>query len=159
MESVKHGERIEKVRAYVDEVLLQMTDAAERRCAYVHLYGVAQACAMIAQKRNTDAELAIVAGMLHDLYAYKTMDHCDHAHKGASMAKEILSALGLFNRIENEMICEAIYRHSDKAESHPALVETLVDADVWQHCLYNPYVPVSDAKKARFERLKKEFGL
>lgn len=159
MDKGMQGERIEKIRAYVDQVLLEMTDAAERRCAYVHLYGVAQACAMIAPKRNANVELAMIAGMLHDLYSYKTMDHFDHAHKGAAMAKEILNELGLFNRIENDMICEAIYRHSDKAETHPALVETLVDADVWQHCLYNPYFPVSEAEKTRFDRLKKEFGL
>lgn len=28
--------RIEKVREVVDEILLHMTDAEERRCAYLH---------------------------------------------------------------------------------------------------------------------------
>ena len=49
-------------------------DAEERRCAYLHLYGVAQACAMLALKRNENAELAIIAGMLHDIYSYTNMD-------------------------------------------------------------------------------------
>ena len=35
------GSRIEKVRELVDEILLNMSDPAERRCAYLHLYGVA----------------------------------------------------------------------------------------------------------------------
>lgn len=49
--------RIEKVREYVDTVLLNMSDAFERRCAYLHLYGVSQACAMIALKRNENVDL------------------------------------------------------------------------------------------------------
>ena len=54
-------DRIEQVRAAVDEILLNMTDSEERRCAYVHLYGVAQACALLAMKRKENAELAITA--------------------------------------------------------------------------------------------------
>lgn len=33
--------RVEKLRNYIDEILLNMIDNEERRCAYVHLYGVA----------------------------------------------------------------------------------------------------------------------
>ena len=61
--------RIEKVREVVDSVLEAMTDPEERRCAYIHLYGVAQAAALIAGKRKENMELSIVAAMLHDLYA------------------------------------------------------------------------------------------
>ena len=61
------GSRIEKVRELVDEILLNMSDPAERRCAYLHLYGVAQACALLALKRGEDVELAVIAGMLHDI--------------------------------------------------------------------------------------------
>lgn len=159
MEKKIMGKRIEKVRAYVDDVLLHMTDTVERRCAYVHLYGVAQACAMIAQKRKENVELAIVAGMLHDIFSYKTMDHRDHAHKGAVMAKEILDELDIFNDIETNMICDAIYNHSDKAETHTPFAEILIDADVLQHCLYNPFFAVTEFEKKRFENLKREFYL
>ena len=151
--------RIEKVRAYVDDVLLHMTDTVERRCAYVHLYGVAQACAMIAQKRKENVELAIIAGMLHDLYSYKTSERQDHAHKGAAMAKEILEELKIFTDTEIETICGAIYRHSDKAEKHAPFVEVLIDADVLQHCLYDPLSPVAEHEQNRYENLKREFGL
>ena len=140
-------------------MLLHMTDDVERRCAYVHLYGVAQACAMIAQKRRENAELAVVAGMLHDISSYQTMDRRDHAHKGAAMAKEILEKLGLFAGTEIDLICDAIYRHSDKAEKHPPLAEILIDADVFQHCFYNPLIAPAAHEKERFEVLKKEFGL
>ena len=33
--------RIEILRKHIDEILLNMTDVEERRCAYLHLYGVA----------------------------------------------------------------------------------------------------------------------
>lgn len=151
--------RIEKVRAYVDDVLLHMADTVERRCAYVHLYGVAQACAMIAQKRNENVELAIVAGMLHDIYSYKTMDHRDHAHKGAVMAKEILQELGIFDDVEIDMISDAIYMHSNKAETQTPFNEILIDADVLQHCLYNPLFSTPDHEKKRYENLQREFGI
>ena len=65
--------RIEKVREAVDAVLLNIADAGERRCGYMHLYGVSQACVLIALKRNENAELAAAAGMLHDIYTYATM--------------------------------------------------------------------------------------
>ena len=151
--------RIEKVRACVDDILLHMTDTVERRCAYVHLYGVAQACAMIAQKRKENVELAIVAGMLHDIFSYKTMHHQDHAHKGAAMAREILNELAVFDDVETDMICDAIYNHSDKAMTHTSFTEILIDADVLQHYLYNPFFAASESEKMRLENLKGEFCL
>lgn len=158
MEQPTPGERIEQVRAYVDQALFSMTDPAERRCAYVHLYGVAQGCAMIAQKRKEDVELAVIAGMLHDLAAYQTMDRRDHAHRGAAAARNILDGLRLFGPTETDRICQAIYDHSDKAETHAPLTEVLIDADVLQHGFYNPFLPVSASEKKRLENLKSEFG-
>lgn len=123
--------RIEKVREYVDDVLLHMADTEEKRCAYIHLY----------------------------IYSYKTMDRCDHAHQGAVMAKEILEELGIFTGLEIDMICDAIYHHSDKAKMHTPFVEVLMDADVLQHYLYNPFFTVSGHAERRLEKLQKEFGL
>ncbi len=151
--------RIEKVREYVDTVLLNMSDTFERRCAYLHLYGVSQACAMIALKRNENVELATIAGMLHDIYTYSMMDTIDHAHKGAVLAKEILNSMEIFNKTEMEIICSSIYNHSSKEIKHSSFNEVLIDADVLQHCLYNPLLAVAVHEKARFENLKLEFGL
>ena len=100
--------RIEKVREVVDSVLLSMTDNDERRCAYIHLYGVAQAAALIAKKRKENIELSIIAAMLHDIYSYKNMNSTDHAHKGAIMAKEILNELKIFSCEEIDLIYSAI---------------------------------------------------
>ena len=61
-------DRIEKVREVVDVILLEMSDDQFRRHAYVHLYGVSQACALLAMKRNENVELATIAGMLHDIH-------------------------------------------------------------------------------------------
>lgn len=151
--------RIEKVREYVDNVLLNISDTTQKRCGYLHLYGVSQNCAMIAMKRGENAELATIAGMLHDIYTYSTMDGIDHAHKGSVMAREILNSLHIFNCKEIDTICSAIYNHSDKDMRHSSFDEVLIDADVMQHCLYNPLFDVHEKERARFINLKSEFGL
>lgn len=151
--------RIEKVREVVDGILLSMTDSEERRCAYVHLYGVAQSAALIAQKRKGNTELSVIAAMLHDIYSYKNMNSADHAHKGAVMAKEILSELKIFSSEEIDLIYSAIYYHSDKNTVNEALDEILKDADVMQHILYNPLFEIKAHELERFNRLKDEFGI
>lgn len=150
--------RIEILREYIDSILLKIEDLEERRCSYVHLYGVSQFCTLIALKRGENAELATMAGMLHDVYLYAKMDSKDHAHKGAEMAKEILTSLKITNENETEQICNAIYTHSEKGRVHPAFNEILIDADVLQHCLYNPMFEIMPNEKDRYEKLKAEFG-
>ena len=70
-----------------------MEDADKRTSAINHLYGVSLAATMIAKKRGLDPEIASMAAMLHDLNAYKTGSYDDHAHKGAELARKILSEL------------------------------------------------------------------
>ena len=147
------------VQEYFINILLNMIDVEERRCAYVHLYGVAQACALIALKRGEKAELATMAGMLHDIYSYAKMDTKDHAHKGAVLAKEILTSLQITNEAETKVICDAIYTHSEKELVHSDFNEILIDADVLQHCLYNPIFEIMPHEKSRYEKLKIEFGI
>jgi HD superfamily phosphodiesterase len=150
--------RIEVVRKHIDEILLNVPDNFMRRCGYLHLYGVSQACTMIAMKRNEDVELATIAGMLHDIYTYAKMDSKDHAQKGAIMAKEILVSMKLFDEKEINLICNAIHNHSDKTRTHSSFSEVLIDADVLQHCLYNPYHDIATHEVERFQNLKIEFG-
>lgn len=151
--------KIEKLREYIDAILLNMEDVVERRCAYIHLYGVAQHCAMIALKRGANSELAIMAGMLHDLHAYRTMNSQGHAHKGADLARSILQELKLTSKEETDLICSAIYNHSDKAGIHSSFDEILKDADVLQHNLYNTAFPVMEKEMNRYLNLLKEFGM
>lgn len=151
--------RIESVRQQVDGILLAMSDAEERRCGYVHLYGVAQLCALLARKRGENTELTVIAGMLHDIYAYAKMDSTDHAHKGAAMAREILESLKIFSEEEIETVCTAIYLHSDKESVHNGLDEILKDADVLQHVMYNPLFELKESEQERYEKLMAELGM
>ena len=144
-------ERIKEIQAHMDHVISQIPDTGERRCAYVHLYGVSQACALL--------ELAAVTGLLHDIYAYSTGDRKEHAHKGAAMAKEVLLSLGSFSMEEIDMISRAVYRHSDKETVDSPFDELLKDADILQHYLFNPLSEVPGREAARLTNMKKELDL
>lgn len=152
-------DRVEKLREYIDNILVNKEDADDRRCAYVHLYGVAQACALIALKRGADAELPVIAGMLHDLYVYRIKDIENHADRGAVYAREVLDELKITTDEETNAVCAAIHNHSDKSGAFSELDEILIDADVMQHCLYNPLFPINKHEADRFRRLLDEFGI
>jgi len=151
--------RVEVLRKYIDEILLNIDDPVNRRIAYLHLYGVSQACALLALKRGEDVELATMAGMLHDLHTFKTGNHNDHAILGALLAREILVELRLTNPDETDKICSAIYNHSSKDGKFSAFDEVLIDADVMQHVLYNYSQPVMEHEKKRFADLVQEFSI
>jgi len=151
--------RIEELRKFIDKTISNTGNEEVQRFGYIHLYGVAQFCAMIALKRKQNVELAIMAGMLHDLYTYKMMDSKGHAKKGSVLAKEILDSLKLTTDEETDMICGAIFKHSDKKSRHFDFTEVLVDADVLQHYLYNVTLPIIEKDKERLANLIAEFGL
>lgn len=151
--------RIERLRRYIDEILLNMKDTGERRCGYLHLYGVSQTCAIIALKRNQDVELATMVGMLHDLHSYKAMNTENHAEHGADLARQILEEMSLTTENETNLIYSAIRNHSSKATIHSAFDELLKDADVLQHYLYNPLFPVMEHEKCRLQNLLTELGI
>lgn len=152
--------RIETVRKAIDEILLSMADAGERRSAYVHLYGVAQSCALLALRRGQNVELAVIAGMLHDIHSYANMDTLDHARKSATMASELLARLQIVNEDEATIVCDAIRVHSDKDSTHSAFDEVLKDADTFQSWLYDPLaVPIAQSRKERCNRVLAELGV
>ena len=95
--------------------------------------------------------------MLHDIYTYANLDSQDHAHKGAEMARDILNSLSIFSDDEINLICAAIYNHSDKSMIHGPIDEILKDADVMQHILYNPSFEIKKHEQKRFSLLKNEF--
>jgi uncharacterized protein len=152
-------DRTEQVRQIVDEILREQPDKVERRCGFLHLYGVAQSCALLALKRGLDAELGTIAGMLHDIWVYKTGDPTDHGPRGAPVAREILLGLGCFTDAEISTICQAIARHSLKREVHDTYDELLKDADVLQHYLYNTLFVQSEKDEARLAALRTELGI
>ena len=151
-------DRIEKVREVVSGLLEGITDPDLRNEGYVHMFGVTQACVLLAMIREEDVELAACAGYLHDIATYLTGDSSGHARRGAEMASGILQETGVFSDKEIEKICSAIRCHSDKKLTHGPLEEILKDADVMQHCLYDPGY-VSKKEKDRYKKLLRELGI
>ena len=127
--------------------------------AVAHLHGVSLAAAIIAKKRGEDPELAAMAGLLHDLYAYNSGSYDDHARKGADLAKKVLSDLGSVSNNEINTICSAIWHHNDKENTDSPMDEVLKDADVIDHSLTDPTKAVKEHEMERFLRLCEEFGL
>ena len=151
--------RLKELRKYVNSVLYKMEDEDKRTSAIVHLNGVALAATMLAMKRGFDPEVAAMAGVLHDLHAYKTGSYDEHEHKGAELARDILEELELTSPEETDMICSAIYHHGDKLVVDSEFDELLKDADVISHTLNDPTKDIKDKEKGRFEKLCDEFGM
>ena len=154
--------RLDDVRNIVDSLLKEITDEEMKRCAYVHLYGVGLMASLIALKRGHSreiAELAEIAGMLHDLLVYvdPSEDTEDHAHKCADYARDkVLKQLKAFTPEEADMIYSGIYNHSDKKTEGHWFDEIIKDADAAQHALRNP-VEEYFFQKPRFQRVLDEF--
>ncbi len=131
-------DRLELVRRVVDGLLGKQANEEERRCGFVHLYGVSLICSLLAIKRGLDPQLCAVAGILHDISSYITGDSQDHARRSSVEAERILKELGCFTAEEICGICTAIACHGEKEKEHGPLEELLKDADVVQHYFYNP---------------------
>ena len=151
--------RLKELRGYVDNELNQLEDEEKRISATAHLYGVSLAATVLAKKRGLDPELAAMAGMLHDLYAYKSGTYDDHAHQGAGLARNILEKLDLTAMEETDAICSAIYHHDDKLEIDNPMDELLKDADVIDHCFKDLSKPIKEKEQKRYESLCKELGI
>ncbi len=154
--------RVDTVRKILDKLIKEFDDPEVQREAYVHLYGVGQACALIAFKRGYDgerAELACIAGMLHDIAKYENgIDPADHAKRSALRAWRLLEMTNEFSEEELTLICTGIANHSDKNRSDDEFSEILKDADAMQHWLRNPAEAYFN-EKSRNVALKEEFGL
>ena len=144
--------RLELVRSEVDAILLNQENVNVRPEGYIHLYGVAQVCTMLAIKRRLNVELCTIIGMLHDIYTYKIGYVKEHAILGAVEAENLLRDLEIFTDEEIEIIKTAISHHSDKKTKHDKYSELLKDADVLQNSIYDS---ISEIKHRK--RLKKAF--
>jgi len=152
------GRRLDILRAEVDKLIISK-QPYDSRNFFIHIYGVAGFCSLLALKRGLDTELAISCGMLHDIYQITHDTIENHAVNGASVAKEILDATGLYKSEEINIITNAITTHSKKRAVHDdPYTELLKDADVLSHCLYDPDEPVIDKEVIRFDNLLEEFG-
>ena len=144
--------RLELVKNELDTILLNQENVHVRPDGYIHLYGVAQNCSLLAIKRKLNVELCTITGLLHDIHTYKIGYSKDHALLGAVEAENLLLDLEIFNDEEIEIIKTSISHHSDKKTIHDVYSELLKDADVLQNSLYTTSFEVKHRK-----RLKKAF--
>lgn len=154
-------DRLEMIRMKVDKIISKLANEETRKFAYLHSYGVSQCAIYLSIVRGLDIELAGIAGMLHDIAVYaENCAHKVHANRSAVIAKDILEESKAFNEEEIIAIINAIALHSDKlTRTDTRFAEMLKDADVLQHYLYNPNMPMQDREKYRLfyllEDLKK----
>ena len=151
--------RIKELRTFVENEINKLEDENKRLSAIEHLYGVSLSATILAKKRDLNPELAAMAGMLHDLHAYKSGSYDDHAHKGAELARNILEKLELTTNEETDIICSAIYHHDDKLVTDSPMDELLKDADVIDHCFKDTSKPVKEKEQKRYELICKELGV
>lgn len=153
--------RLDAARKFIDDIIKNIEDEEDKRGAYVHLYGVGLMASLLALKRGYSreiAEMAEIAGMLHDLLTYvdRAEDTDDHAHKCANYAKEmVLDGLECFSEEEKTRIYNGIYNHSDKHEKGFWFDEIIKDADAVQHSLRNPMEDFFYSKE-RIQRVIRE---
>jgi len=150
-------ERLELVKNRIDTILLNQEDANVRHEGYIHLYGVAQNCTLLALKRKLNVELCTIIGLLHDIYTYKFGYVKEHAVLGATEAENLLHDLNVFSEKEIEIIKTAICNHSDKKTKHDKYSELLKDADVLQDSLYNSTSEIKHKK--RLKKIHKNLGM
>ena len=150
--------RVKDLQKQIHKILKCMDDNQKRAGAIAHLHGVSLSAVMLAKKRGEDPELAAMAGLLHDVYAYKSGSYEDHAHLGAEYAHEILTDLGITSKEETDIICSAIWHHDSKDVVDSPMDEILKDADVLHHSLGDPTKDVKEHEKARYAKLCEEFG-
>jgi len=141
--------RLELVRTEIDAILLNQENVNVRPEGYIHLYGVAQACTMLAIKRKLDVEICTIIGILHDIYTYKIGYVKEHAILGAIEAENLLRDLEIFTDEEIETIRTAISHHSDKKTKHDKYSELLKDADVLQNSLYTTTSEIKHRKRVK----------
>ncbi|MBU5676921.1 HD domain-containing protein [Alkaliphilus sp. MSJ-5] len=151
--------RLEEIRKIVDSILMEQPDLEERRCGFVHLYGVSCNCSLLALKRGMNAELCAIAGMLHDISSYKTGYSADHSKLSSVEARKILNESNYFEGDEIDIICSSISNHSNKHNVDGVYDEILKDADVLQHYLYNTNFQIIEHEKNRLNNLFKELGI
>lgn len=150
--------RLQTLCHLVDQEL-ESIDIAKKTSAITHLYGVSLSATIIARHRHINSELAAMAGMLHDLAAYKNGSYKDHDILSAKLAKEILEKSKLTNEEETQMITQAIFNHDHKERVDSPFDEVLKDADVMHHVFRDLDQDVKEKEKQRYLNLCEEFQL
>lgn len=151
--------KLDALRNAVNDVLFRQADQGLQAEGWAHLYGVSQAAALLASSRALDAGTCAAAGLLHDIYSFRTGQEADHALHGAADAARILAAIPEYPQQEREAIAQMILQHSDKEAIGSPLEECLKDADVLAHWLHEREKVFNKAKVLRLKKVMKELGI
>lgn len=152
-------DRVSLVKKYVDSIIEKIPSAEERKCAYIHTYGVSQYCLLLALKRGLNPELAYISGLLHDIYTFFSGSGMCHAYSGAEMARVAIRNMNAFSDDEKVIILSAIFHHSQKELIHDEYDETLKDADLLSHFLNDTGIRVYCRETHRLGKLLKELDI
>jgi len=154
--------RIDKVREAIADLLFERINIRNRLITHTHLTSVALLCGMLAKKRNANVELAVMTGLLHDLYGFITEgvppmeDRVAASNKDAEVARDILGKINITTKEETDIICAAVcYRGTG---TYSQLGEILNDANLLQHAYNNPLLPIKYGEE-RVAELLAEFGI
>lgn len=151
--------RLEELRNEINTILYSQKDAALQAEGWVHLYAVSQNAELIALRRGLDPEISTAAGLLHDIYTFRTGEEKDHARHGSDEAIYILRRVGEWKDEEIAAIAGMISHHSDKDAVDGPLDECLKDADVFSHWLYDREKKFDTGRKGRLEKVFSELNI
>ena len=150
--------RIQLIQEYVNRVISEVQFDDEKRNAYIHTFGVAQCCSLLAERRGLNTELAYIIGLLHDVYAYYTGSHMYHSQSGADMVRVAIRNMD-FSEEEKIIIQSAVYHHANKDLVHDEYDEVLKDADILQNFLNDAGIKISRLARTRLEKMLKSLNI
>lgn len=155
----KQNKRLESITLLVDEMLLSIDRMSERQQAAVTLNGVSSFASMLALKRGQNRELAIIAGLLHDYYRYKTSISEFPGPNSAEAARVLIRDVGLFYEEEQTTILRAIFYQEELSRSHGPYEEILKDAILLQRYFQSLGGLCSRAEATRLRGILSELGI
>ncbi len=151
--------RLKAVYDFVNKKLLNVPDDERRHDLYAHINGVANFSSIFALKRKLDPQIAITIALLHDIAAIIHNSYDDHAHLGAIIARDFLTALGSYTDDEIDIIATAIQRHTSDPRGFQRYDAILSEADFLQPYLHHFEEPKSAFGKNKLKELFAEINI
>lgn len=150
-------DKLNVLRALMNERIAAADDPAYIAYYYDHLYGVSTCAMLLARRRGLDAQLAGAMGLVHDIWTLTTGDAHKHGEKGAPLAHALVLEAG-YTIEEADTVADALRHHSDKADLHGPYAELLKDADTLQPWLARGEAGNPDRAR-RMAQMAAELGL
>lgn len=171
--------KIEKVNEQIFAIISRTIESWRSYLpSYAHMQQVSQICALLAVKRGENAELAAIAGALHDIayvVCYETeqeksgynneiifdVNKTTHSDASAVIAKKILIENNIISHEECDIIYNAIVRHNkgNQDNADTPIDEILKDADVFAHGLTSASQYATNFRGDRWDKVCCELGM